>query len=103
MQPYDPMQDFYQRGIQFLFRQGVAVVIAVSFLGVTVSATKLVWGRMERMEQEFEAKIERNNREWKASLDIARQDWRDCESKREALAVKFAALEVEVKRLHKKK
>ncbi len=90
------MQDFYQRAISFLFKQGVVAVVCILFLFITISATKLMWGKMERMQAEFEGKIERNNQEWKLALDTARQDWRDCEAKREELAVKVAALKIEV-------
>lgn len=101
MQPYDPMQDFYQRGIAFLFRQGVAVVLAILFLCITLAAVHLMWGKIERMETDFERKIERNNQEWRTSLDAARQDWRNCEEKREALAVEVATLRAEILKLKK--
>jgi hypothetical protein len=99
MKEYDPMQDFHRQGINFLYKQGVAVVIAIVFLAITLSAIKLMWGKIERMEAAFEAKIELNNQQWAKSLDVARQDWRNCEEKREALAVEVATLRVEIRKL----
>ncbi len=103
MQPYDPMQDLYQRGIAFLFRQGIAVVLSVLFLSVTLGAVKLMWGKMERMEALFESKIQANNRDWKTALDISRQETRDCDAKRHELAVKVAELETEIKAMKTRK
>lgn len=96
MQNYDPMADFWKQAISFLMKQAPPVAISFLFLFITVSAAQLMWGKMERMQVDFENKIERNNQEWKLALDTARQDWRDCEAKREELAVKVAALKIEV-------
>jgi len=103
MQQYDPMQDLYQRGIAFLFRQGVAVVLSVLFLGITLGAVRLMWGKMERMETAFQSKLDANNREWKMSLDISRQETRDCDTKRHELAVKVAELETEIREFKRRK
>lgn len=94
MQQYDPMTDFYQRGIAFLFRQGVAVVLSLIFLGVTILALKIMWTRIRDMETAFEVRIEKNNAEWNKALEIAREDWRQCEQKREALAIEVEKLKL---------
>lgn len=102
MEKYDPMADFYRRAIEWIFKQGVAVVLCIIFclaMGVTL---QILWGKIDRMETAFEAKIERNNRDWSASLADARQDWRDCETKREALALEVTQLKAQFMRLSKR-
>lgn len=94
MQQYDPMTDFYQRGIAFLFKQGATVAVSVLFLGITLAAVRLMWGKIERMETAFEVRIEKNNIEWNKALEIAREDWRQCEQKREALAIEVEKLKL---------
>ncbi len=100
---YDPRMDFYKKAIDFLFRQGAAVVIAVLFLGITLSAIKLMWGKIERMESAFELKLEKNDSKWSSALNIARMDWLMCEEKREQLAVKVAELTVKINRMEKRR
>lgn len=99
MERYDPMQDFYRRGIEFLFKQGVAVILAFLFCVAMAVTLQILWGKIDRMEAGFEAKMDRSNREWSAALAEARTDWMECETKREALAVEVARLKAEFTRL----
>ncbi len=103
MEKYDPMQDLYQKGIAFLFKQGAVITIAFGFSCVTIAAVWLMWGKMERMETLFSNRIEQNNRDWKIALDISRQETRDCDAKRYELAIKVAELEAEMRAFKKKR
>lgn len=100
---YDPRMDFYKKAIEFLFRQGAAVVISVLFLCIVLFAVKLMWVKIERMESAFELKLEKNDSKWSAALNIARTDWLACEEKREQLAVTVAELTVKINRLEKRR
>ena len=103
MQQYDPMLDFWKRANEFIFKQAPAVALSFVFCAVMAATLQILWGRMERMEAAFEAKLETRNKEWSKALDIARADWRECESRREQLAVKVAALETAINMLKGKK
>lgn len=103
MENYDPMQDLYRRAIDFLFKQGITVVVSILFLCVTLGAVRLMWGKMERMEAAFEARIQQNNRDWKTALDISRQETRDCDAKRHELAMMVAELAAEIRTLKGRK
>ena len=92
---YDPLMDFYRQAIQFLFKQTPAITIC--FVGCY-----FMWVQMERQSVESKAELARINTEWSKALDEAREDWRMCEQKREALAVKVAALEVTMKKFKSK-
>ena len=99
---YDPMQDFYQKAITFLFKQGIVAVICILFCLAMGGVIGTLWGRMERMEKNFEARIEANNQQWKMAIDTARQDWRNCEERRHELAVEVAILRAEVYKIKRK-
>lgn len=103
MQQYDPMLDFWKRANEFIFKQAPAVALSLLFSAAMVVTVQILWGRMERMEKEFEVKLENRNRDWSKALDVARADWRDCESKREQLAVKVTALETAIELLKGKR
>lgn len=103
MKEYDPMIDFWRRANEFIFRQAPAVALSLLFSAAMVVTVQILWGRMERMEAAFEAKLEDRNKEWSKALDIARADWRECESRREQLAVKVTALETAINILRSKK
>lgn len=80
-------------------RKGLAILILLLVVFSLAGCISLLWGKIERMELEFERKIDRNNREQKLALDLARIDWRNCEEKREELAVEVAVLRKEVLKL----
>lgn len=96
MEKYDPMVEFFKQGIPFLFKQAFPVVLCSFGLFV-------LWGEMGRRDSAHEEKISLLNREWSASLNEARADWRMCEEKRIELEVKFAALKARVDLLARKK
>lgn len=96
MEKYDPMVDFLQQGIRFLFKQGVAVVICIV-------AVAVLWMEMNRRDNAAETKISLLNTQWSASLNAAREDWRMCEEKRRELEVQFAVLKARVDILAKRK
>lgn len=102
MEHYDPMKDFYQRGIEFLFKQGVAVVLSVLFCLILGATIHLLWGKMERMQTDFERRLDNTNREWSAALNQSRADWQMCEHKREALAIEVEKLKARFERYFKK-
>jgi hypothetical protein len=93
---YDPRMDFYRQAIQFLFKQTPAITIC--FVGCFI-----MWQQMERQAFDSKSEIARINAEWSKALDEAREDWRLCEEKREALAVKVAAMEVKMQKIIKSK
>lgn len=103
MKEYDPMIDFWRRANEFIFRQAPAVALSLLFSAAMVVTVQILWGRMERMEKEFEVKLENRNRDWSKALDVARADWRECEARREQLAVKVTALETAINMLRSKK
>lgn len=84
-------------------RKGLAILVLLLVVFSLAGCISFLWGKMERMELDFEGKIERNNREWKTALDTARMDWRNCEERREALAVEVAVLRKEVFKLKSKR
>ena len=82
---YDPMMDFYQQAIRFLFRQGVAVVISIVFAGV-------FWLKISDMETQ--ARIDRIEIRRECSAEIAeiRQELRSCNSRNDELLKENAIL-----------
>lgn len=95
-QQYDPIMHFYQQAIPFLFKQAPAVVMSCL-------ACFVMWGAMERRDTENRAELARINREWSNALQISREEWRMCESRREELAVKVAELTVKISRLERRR
>ena len=92
---YNPVMDFWKNAIQFLFKQTPAIVFCVVACG-------LLWNRMEQQDAEAENKIDRINREWSESLNIARQDWLMCEQKRQALEIEVARMSERLLRVERR-
>jgi len=89
VEKYDPMIDFWKTGINYLFKQGVAVVIC------TV-ACFVLWNEMNRRDNVHESKISLLNTQWSGALNDARADWRMCEEKRRELEIQFTELKARV-------
>ena len=100
---YDPMEDLYRKGIDWIFKQGVAVSLALIFLGITISAVWLMWGKMERMQHAFETKMEVNNAKWTIALNESREDWRQCEQRRIELEIKVEGLNTKLAMIQRNK
>ena len=89
MGKYDPMQDFTRKAIEFLFKQGIAVVICTA-------ACFVLWNEMNRRDNVHESKIALLNTQWSNALNDARADWRMCEEKRRELEIQFTELKARV-------
>lgn len=86
---YDPMQDFYKRAIDFLFKQGIVALICMG-------AVFILWNEMNRRDNLHENKISLLNTQWSEALNDAREDWRACEEKRQELEIRFTELKARV-------
>lgn len=95
MQHYDPMADFWRKGIDFLFKQTPAIVLSLM-------ACFVLWNEMNRRDNVNRAEMARLNVEWSAALNISNQNWRVCEEKREALAIEVEKLKVRFERFAKR-
>lgn len=93
--------EFWKRAIDFIFKQVPVVAASFVFCIVMGATIQILWAKIERMQDTFELKIETNNKAWAASLEEAREDWRMCEQKREALALEVAKLKAEFIRYRK--
>ena len=99
---YDPMQDFWKRGIDFLFKQSPVIVLAVVGL-------YLFWQKLERMEvQRVSDRIEVRQECANAITEI-RADLEHCQHRNELLTLEnknvsaeVAALKVMVSRWSRK-
>jgi len=96
VEKYDPMQDFTRKAIDFLFKQGVAVVFCAG-------ACFVLWNEMNRRDNVHESKISLLNTQWSEALNLARadwknseQNWRTCEEKRRELEIQFTELKARV-------
>lgn len=89
MEKYDPMVDFYKTAIQYLFKQGIAVVLCAVCCFV-------LWNEMNRRDNLHENKISLLNTQWSEALNDAREDWRMCEEKRRKLEIQFTELKARV-------
>lgn len=95
MQHYDPMQDFWKRGLDFLFKQTPAIVLCLS-------ACFVLWNEMNRRDNQSRAEMTKINAEWSAALNASREDWRMCEEKRHALEIEVEKLKVRFEKYIKK-
>ena len=71
MQKYDPMVDFWKRGIDFLFKQAPAVTIAL------VASLWLIYDRGD-VQANFRKDIAEAKRECAAQIAEVRQELRTC-------------------------
>ena len=94
---FDPQMEFLQRGIDWLFKQGVAITVLILFCLCLGGAVYLLWTHHEGQINELKADF----RLAKLDLKQAKEDWAMCEKLRSELAEKVAALKVEVDFLKK--
>ena len=86
---YDPMADLYRQAIAFLFKQTPTIVLCLA-------ACFVLRNEKNRRDNENKAEIARINTEWSGALNASREDWRQCESERQKLAVRVAVLETKI-------
>lgn len=92
---YDPRMDFYRKAIDFLFKQTPVVVFCTIMCVV-------LWNEMNRRDNANESKISLLNNQWSEALNIAREDWRMCEEKRQKLEIEIAKLTVRFDRMERR-
>ena len=89
---YDPMQDFYQRAISFLFRQGVAVVICICFASV-------LWLKIQQMERQGRLDRLEIRKECADSIAEVRSELRECQDRNDTLTRENISLLQRITRL----
>lgn len=82
---YDPMQDFYQRAIAFLFKQGFTAFLAVSF-------SALFWLKIEAVERQSRLDQLETRRNCSESITELRNEVRACQTENDTLRKENAAL-----------
>lgn len=95
VQHYDPMADFWKKGIDFLFKQTPAIVLCLC-------ACFVLWNEMNRRDNDNKAEMARLNETWSTALNISREDWRMCEEKRHALEIEVEKLKIRFEKHFKK-
>lgn len=82
---YDPMQDFYQRAIAFLFKQGFTAFLAVSF-------SALFWLKIEAVERQSRIDQLETRRNCSESITELRNELRACQNENDTLRKENASL-----------
>ena len=89
---YDPMQEFWKRGFDFLFKQSPVIVLAVTGL-------YLLWQKTERMETlRIKDRIEVRS-ECADAINAVRIDLSNCQHKNEVLSDNYQKVLVELSSL----
>lgn len=82
---YDPMQDFYRRAVEFLFKQGFTAFLAVSF-------SALFWLKIEAVERQSRLDQLETRRNCSESITELRQELRICRDENDTLRAENTAL-----------
>lgn len=92
---YDPMQDFYQKAIAFLFKQGFTAFLAVSF-------SALFWLKIEDVERQSRLDQMETRRNCSESISELRAELRDCRNEADKFRREGDTLRAENLLLHRR-
>ena len=92
---YDPMQDFYQKAIAFLFKQGFTAFLAVSF-------SLLFWAKIESVEHQSRLDQMETRRNCSDSISELRAELRGCRTDNEKFRRESDTLRAENVLLHQR-
>ena len=88
-QNYDPMQEFWKRGFDFLFKQSPVIVLAVTGLW-------LLWQKQERMEVQRIADRIEVRKECSEAITEVRAELRHCVAQKDTLIKLYTTQAVEL-------
>lgn len=88
-QNYDPMQEFWKRGFDFLFKQSPVIVLAVTGLW-------LLWQKQERMEVQRIADRIEVRKECAEAITEVRAELRHCVAQKDTLIKLYTTQAVEL-------
>ena len=101
-QNYDPMQEFWKRGFDFLFKQSPVIVLAVTGLW-------LLWQKLERLEVQRVADRIEVRKEYSEAITEVRAELRHCVAQKDTLiklyttqAVELAAVKAVQRRIERR-
>ncbi len=93
---YSAMEDFKRKGITYLFKQPPAVVLAVIFLGIVIFFAAMMWRKIDRTDENCDARIKAVNVEWAMALNRNNESLAHCMAQKDTLFKLYAQVNAEV-------
>ena len=93
---YNAMQDFQKRGIEYLFKQPPAAVLAIVFLGIVIAFSTIMWKKIDRTEENCDVRIREVNRDWADALNKNNISLNQCMAQKDTLFKMYAVLNARV-------